>query len=87
MDNKRSMNFEQVKKAKDCCNFIYVLFKYIFSLINFDYLKDWNNLAEQCMFFLNIYYIEERFRNPMNQLAKVENLKERKDLENDDTRI
>lgn len=56
-------------------------------MINFDYLKDWNNIAEQSMFFLNLYYIEERFMNPENQLAKVEHLTERKDLENDDTRV
>ena len=79
-DNKLIMNFEKVKNTKGCFKFIIVFLKYIFSLINFEYLMDFNNMAETAMFILNCYYNHLRIQYPQNYLAKLEHLEERGDL-------
>ena len=63
-DNKSIMNFEKVKNEKGFCNVTVVFLQFIISLINFEYLMDFDNIVEQCMFFLNIYYNNLRLKYP-----------------------
>ena len=56
-------------------------------MINMEYLMDFDNIIEQTMFFLNCYYNYTRMHYPEFYLARVEQLTDRKDLEDEGRRI
>lgn len=63
-DNKSTMNIEKVKKTRGGCNKLKVSIQYAISLVNMEYLVDFNNIIEQVMFILNCYYNHSRLNYP-----------------------